>query len=391
MTESVVVYSKASDSMIAGRELSSKVVEAMPGGPPDALVLFAAPQYDHSAMLGAIVAGCKPRLLVGASSAGEFVSGTRGEGMCCALALRSKEMAFSAGIGRQLGVDRRVAAKGVASSFRGISASAHPFRSALVLTDALAGHTDDFIDELTLATSGKYEFFGGGAGDNAQFRRTPVFFGTEVVTDAVVALEILSSKPLGIGVGHGWERASAAMRVTEASGVRLVSLNGTAAVEVFLKHAEATHQTLDLSSPIPFFLNNILGIDTGNGDKLRVPLAILEDGSVSCAADIPTGAVVHIMRTTAESATDAAVRATKAAMEGLKGNKPKVALFFDCVATRLRLGDAFGFELQALTDNLGKSPETSFLGCNTHGQIARAEGQFGGFHNCTAVVCVLPE
>jgi hypothetical protein len=29
-------------------------------------------------------------------------------------------------------------------------------------------------------------------------------------------------------------------------------------------------------------------------------------------------------------------------------------------------------------------------GCNTHGQIARAEGQFEGFHNCTAVVCLLP-
>lgn len=28
--------------------------------------------------------------------------------------------------------------------------------------------------------------------------------------------------------------------------------------------------------------------------------------------------------------------------------------------------------------------------CNTYGQISRTEGQFSGFHNCTAVVCVLP-
>ena len=27
----------------------------------------------------------------------------------------------------------------------------------------------------------------------------------------------------------------------------------------------------------------------------------------------------------------------------------------------------------------------------SYGQIARADGQFSGFHNCTAVVCVLPE
>jgi hypothetical protein len=53
------------------------------------------------------------------------------------------------------------------------------------------------------------------------------------------------------------------------------------------------------------------------------------------------------------------------------------------------MGDAFGLELQSLADLLG--PAATFLGCNTHGQIARAEGQFGGFHNCTAVVCVFPE
>ena len=78
---------------------------------------------------------------------------------------------------------------------------------------------------------------------------------------------------------------------------------------------------------------------------------------------------------------------TDAAVRGLHGEKPLVALFFDCVATRMRMGDVFGFELQALGERLGGAP---FVGCNTHGQIARAEGQFGGFHNCTAVVCVLP-
>jgi hypothetical protein len=60
---------------------------------------------------------------------------------------------------------------------------------------------------------------------------------------------------------------------------------------------------------------------------------------------------------------------------------------FDCVATRLRLGKAFENELKACAQLLHPA---SFIGCNTYGQIARAEGQFGGFHNCTAVVCVFP-
>ena len=59
-----------------------------------------------------------------------------------------------------------------------------------------------------MQTAGTYQFFGGGAGDDANFRRTFVFHGTESVAGAVVALEVLSYKPLGIGVGHGWRPAS---------------------------------------------------------------------------------------------------------------------------------------------------------------------------------------
>ena len=165
-------------------------------------------------------------------------------------------------------------------------------------------------------------------------------------------------------------------------------MNGLPAIEAFEAHAEATYQHLDRSAPLPFFLHNILGIDTGAGHRLRVPLGTSDDGTVTCAAEIPTGARVHIMKVTAESAIEAAARATKTAVSKLHGQKPGAALFFDCVATRLRMGEVFGFELQSVANMLGGA---KFVGCNTYGQIARAEGQFGGFHNCTAVVMVLPE
>ena len=168
----------------------------------------------------------------------------------------------------------------------------------------------------------------------------------------------------------------------------MVSLNGSPAAEVFEDHALATGQKFDRSDPLPFFLHNIIGIETPQGHRLRVPLAVLEDGAVACAAEIPEGASVMLMRTTTTSAVDAAARATQSALAALQGHEPKAALFFDCVATRLRMGSSFGLELQSLSNLLG--PSASYVGCNTHGQIARAEGQFGGFHNCTAVVCILP-
>ena len=97
---------------------------------------------------------------------------------------------------------------------------------------------------------------------------------------------------------------------------------------------------------------------------------------------------MHMMGVTTAQAAEAAGESAADAVRQLQGHKPEVALFFDCVATRLRMGEVFGFELDAVQEQLGGA---KLAGCNTIGQIARAEGQFSGFHNCTAVVCVIPE
>lgn len=301
-----------------------------------------------------------------------------------ALAIRSSDMEFNAVVGRGLREDRGAAARAMVKSFRGMASDAHAYRSALVLTDALAGHADDFVEQLTVLTAGKYQLFGGGAGDDAAFRRTHVFLGAEAVPDAAVALEILSDKPIGVGVQHTWEAGSEPMRVTEADGSRLISVNNATAEEMFQAHAQRTGQQFDPKNPFPFFLHNVIGIVTPAGNRLRVPLALNEDGSVQCAADIPTGATIHIMSPKGGSA----LMATNRALEQLEGNEPGVALFFDCVATRLRMGGEFGLELESVRAALG---EVSYAGCNTYGQIARSEGQFSGFHNCTAVVAVFPK
>ena len=388
MTDAAVAYTATPDPDVAGRELGEQILAALGQESPDALVVFASSSYAYEPLLRGIDAACRPKLLIGCSSAGEFTDSGHGAGSVSALALRSSEMRFATSIGRGLRADRVAAARELVGAFSGQADHAFRHRSALVLTDALAGHADDLIEQLTILTAGTYRLFGGGAGDDAQFQRTHVFYGTEAVSDAVVALEILSNKPLGIGVAHGWRPASPAMRVRGAESTRLVSLNAASAAEVFEEHAEATGQAFDRDVPLPFFLHNVLGIDTGGGYALRVPLSITPEGAVACAAEVPTGTTAHIMETTGGSAAEAASRAVRSALEQLEGATPKAAFFFDCAATRLRLGHEFGGELRAVEDALGS---VHFAGCNTYGQIARAEGQFSGFHNCTAVVCIIPE
>jgi hypothetical protein len=375
------------DAREAARSLATEIHHGL-GGEPQAIMVFAAPSYDHEALLDELAAQCPDALLVGASSAGEFMNHHRGEGLACALGLAGDDVHFRVAVGRDITADPGAATRQMVSHFTGLTDFTFPHRSALVLADALAGHADVLVDELTLATGGQYQFFGGGAGDNAQFQRTSVFCGREVLNGAAVALEMLTEKPIGVGVRHGWAPASSPFRVTEADGMRLVSLNGLPAAEAFEAHALTTGQQLDRAAPIGFFLHNILGIAAGDSYRLRVPLAILEDGSVICAAEVRQGSVIYIMRASTVSAVEAAQEATQAALAALGDHKPQVALFFDCVATRLRMGEQFGEEVAIVRDQLAGA---DLLGCNTHGQIARAEGQFEGFHNCTAVVAVLPQ
>ncbi len=387
MTESAIVYSGLRDAG-AGRELGNQIRETLGEVAPDAVILFASPDNDLAALLKELDETCNPASMVGCSSAGEFTSGVSGTGLSCAIAFLSPEMRFSVAVGRGIGADPVNAAAEFVAALRGEELPEFRYRSALVLTDALAGFADQLVGELTVQTGGTYQFFGGGAGDNARFLRTEVFAGTEVLSDAAVGLEILSHKPLGLGVEHGWIPATGLMRVTEASGNRVASLDGAPAIEAYELHAVATGQRLDPADPLPFFLHNVLGIETPQGFKLRVPLSVGDDGSLIFAAEVPEGATASIMRATVTSAVEAAGSATRSALAQLGDNKPQVALFFDCVATRLRMGDDFDLELDALRTALGGA---NFAGCNTHGQIARSDDQFSGFHNCTAVVCVFPE
>jgi hypothetical protein len=386
MTQSVVARTTASDGHGAGVELGQAIRRGLDGARPDAVIVFAAGRHDHRALLRGLSSEVETDVLMGSSSAGELTSDGLMEGSACALALKSDAMRFSVGVGHDVGTDGASAARNIASTFR-TDCRSWQYRTAILMTNTLSGNVEDFLGQLMVATSGTHQFFGGGAGDDARFEKTHVFHGTEVFANAAVSLEIVSQKPVGIGLSHGWVPASSPLRVTAAEGGRLISLNGVRAFDVLVEHALSTGQKLDVANPLPFFLHNVFGVETDEGYRLRAALAANPDGSLQCAAEVPVGTTVRIMQTSLNAAVEAATLATKNALEHLDGATPHVALFFDCVATRLRLGGQFGGEIDAVSKTLRPA---GIVGCNTYGQIMRGPRQFSGYHNCAAAVCVLP-
>lgn len=388
ITKVAVSHTSLRDADEAGKFLAAEVLDKLCGASPDLLIVFASPEFAYHDLLTSLESACNPGLMVGCSSAGEFSGCKDSNSSASVLAIKADDMRFNAALGVGLRARPGTALDQIMPVFTGAQHPEFPYRSAMVLTDALAGYTDEMVHEITLRTGGTYQLFGGGAADDARFQQTHVFMGSAVHDDAVVVIEMLSKRPMGLGVRHGWEPSGDALRVTESDGNRVLSLNATSPADVFAAHAERTGQLFKRDDPMPFFLHNVIGIDTGDGYKLRVPLSLNDDGSISCAAAVPTGATVRLMVASAASACEAASLASKAALEGLQGGRHAGSLLFDCAATRLRLGREFGDELKAVADTLGSS---NFAGCNTYGQIARADGQFSGFHNCTAIVCAIPE
>lgn len=388
MTQVIVGHTTLVSPVDAGEHLGKTVSEKLSGKRPDVLIAFISPEFTYTSVLQAINEHCQPRILIGCSSAGEFSGCSTGNSTASVMAICSETILFNAALGKGLRTSRAEAVGQIKHVFTATQHTDFPYRCALVLTDALAGFAEDLVQDITVLTGGTYQLFGGGAADDARFSETHVFFGTECYSDAVVVLEMLSKKPIGVGVKHGWKTAGKPLRVTEAEGNRIVSLNAIPAGDVFDMHAQQTGQVFNRADPMPFFLHNVIGIDSGGEHKLRVPLALNSDGSITCAAEVPVGATVHIMVGNIETACAAAREASAAALAGLNGEKHAGSLLFDCAATRLRLGQRFQDELKAVADTLGSE---NFAGCNTYGQIARTEGQFSGFHNCTAIVCAIPE
>lgn len=195
-----------------------------------------------------------------------------------------------------------------------------------------------------------------------------------------------SEKPFGVGMSHGWDPVAGPYRVTASTGNRLHELNGIPAREVYGDYA--SEHDLDVSDETIFLMQNIIGIEDGDNTKLRVPLAVEEDGTLICSTDVPVGAVVHIMRSDLDHVMACTEEAIESASADDPGGQYAGALLIGCVATRLQLGDDFPSTIARAAEKLGTA---RIGGCAAFGQIARIGSAFTGRQSAASVVCLIPE
>ncbi len=356
-------------------------------GPPIFIAAFASASFDLADVLATLGSRFPDAVVVGSTTAGEFTHEGDGNKTVALFAL-SGDYRVHAGMATGLAASPdgavRAALEGQPSRLAG-----YPFRTHVVLLDALAGHGEEAA-LLVAATLGDVPLVGGAAGDDLAMTKTYVGLNGRAASDAIVVASIFSKKKLGVGVCHGHQPLSDPMKVTRANGSVVEEIDGRPAWDVWRERTRQRAKELGLDpeeSPGAYLLRFEAGLRIGDEYKVRAPLAPKPGGGILFATPVLEGTVFRIMESDASAQIESAVVAAREARADMGGGAVEGALVFDCICRKLILGDRYVDALLSVSAELGGAPLAGF---ETYGEIAMNSGDMSGFHNTTTVVLAFP-
>ncbi|GAB2582243.1 histidine kinase [Paractinoplanes abujensis] len=367
-----VGQSVAPRSRKAGAEAAA---EAIGGREAKAVLVFASSSHDLPELLAGIRLEAGPDAeIVGATTMGELGSAGVTDGGVAVAALGGDGFTVQvrvAPIGRS---DPRAAGSQAAEALRGLD---DENQVLILLADGMTGQPQEVVRGAYSSIGASVPLVGGFAADDRKFTKTYQFYGTEVLSGAVVGLALGSDGPIGIGVAHGWRRTEPPMVVTKASGPHIYELDGEPALDVLLRRNNfdgSAEEFFDRGRSL-----QPLGLSRRSGEDIRVIHAGDDEArSVWGTADVPQGAVVWLMEGDRQALIDGAAWSCTEAMARLEGMPPLGVLAFDCGGRRAGLIDGgLEQEMQAMRTALSDAP---FAGFYTHGEIARVRGALGTHH-----------
>jgi len=283
--------------------------------------------------------------------AGEIATTGPGEHGVVAIALGGEGLSVAVGMGSTANGDLRRAGAQAARCIDELPDDDNRFdrprqRVLLLLSDGLSGDQQEVVRGAYEQVGAAVPLVGGCAGDDLRMETTHQFFGTTVLTGAVLGAALACDGPIGIGVRHGWTPVGEPMTVTSSQGVVV--------------------RTLD-------------------DEPTFVATADFEQRTITCFAEVPQGGQCSIMHGDQRSVLDAVEQAMGDAMAPLGGVAPAAVMVFDCIARKGVLGGGVTEEVHRIAAMADGAPVAGFY---TYGEIARVTGS-GGFHNQTLVVLAI--
>jgi hypothetical protein len=372
-----------SDARVAGAQATSAALE---GRQASLIVIFCPVSVDIEAMLEGVRAEAGDVPLIGCSGMTQIAGTGPVEPAVVVSALGGEGFEIHTSIATNVAAGQRDAGERVAEAVEKLT---REHKLLLMLCDGLSGEQHDIVRGAYGVVGAAVPLAGGCASDDLAHVETFQFYsdagGVHVISDAVVAAAIGSDAPMGIGVAHGWRRVGEPMVVTSSQGGHVRTLDGEPALDVFLNRKGATRSITDDEVAFRrFALPHPLGMSRRSGEDIRVISGFnLEDGSLTCLADVPQGALLWTMEADQADLIGCVDDAWDQALVPLGGIPPLGFLAFDCIARHEFLGESgISLELDRLVARAGSAPLAGFV---TYGEVARVRGS-RGMHHLTLVM-----
>ena len=382
MLQAVVGHSNDPDSHYAVAEVLEQCRSSLAGNQPQAGILFAAIDFDHSLILHEINLAFPGIALIGGTTDGEISSILEYQQDSLTLMLFCGEkIEIAAGAGRGVSKDA-VAATEAAVKQASLKITNEP-KLCLTIPESLTASGVAILEGLKKALGKQMPIFGGTSGDGLQLQQSYQFWNTEVISDAVTILLFSGELLFSHGIAHGWNPIGKPGIITKVDKNVLYEINGKPAIDFY-------HHYLGDLAPSPEYPLAVFETDSQDF-YLRGTAGIYDpNGSITFVADIPENARVQIAEATRNDVLAAAETSMLQALAAFPGKEPAAALFFTCTARRQILGRQTKEEYSRLKNHL--SPSLPGCGFYTYGEIAPS--QINGetrFHNETFVTLLLGE
>lgn len=386
------------DSYAVGVNACQDAVDQLGGLIPDLLIVFSSVKYDQQKMLDGVRSVAPKALLIGSSTSGEITTdGPLREHSVAVMAIKSPEIKYYADIGEDISSNPRLAGKTVADKIKKQTGDA--LKTFLMLPDVLVGNGADIVRGVLDSLGAHFPVVGGASGDDFAFKKTYQYVNDKVYSGAVVGLGLTGNFKIGIGVKHGWIPVGEPMKVTKSKGAVIHEINNSPAVKIYEDYfGEEESKILRTEALAKLAITYPLGMKVSGSDELliRDPITVDENGSITCAAEIPEGSEIRLMVGSREEAVKVAKIAAQEAVAQLEGSTPKAVIIFNCIARNKLFGDKSGDEISAIQEAIGK--QVPLIGFYTYGEQAPLGGEVrnieqcnSAFHNETVVICVLAD
>jgi len=324
--------------------------------------------------------------IFGATTAGEFIDGTIGDGSTVIMLLdispeKFKVIAIETGDRTTSEISEEVGRKGLEK----FSNPAFIVASGGISTDGekIVNGIEDIVGEDAI-------IFGGLAGDDFSMSGTYAFTNNQYSINGLVVIILDADKVNVTGLAtSGWQPVGTLRTITKSEGNVVYTIDDQPALDVVIKYMgvnknldELKDVIINVGSEFPMQLQR-----EGAEPVIRAPLfANKEDRSLVCAGSVPQGSKIKFSLPPDYNVINKVVDECRE-LRDKEMSEAEAMIMFSCKARHLSLGPMVSDEI----DQVKEVWNTPLVGFFSYGEMGKATAGKHEFHNNTCSLVVLAE